>query len=155
VDTWLQGSLHPEWCIVPIMPINCKKYSKEEQAHAGHRVFHLPHKEMCRRPTDELGKYLFNQLELYCREAQDQGYEFHFSWLLILITFIAWEMTEGVTFLDIKPFEPLATKFTMLWYSSDMGKKWQSNAVFHTYYLQLKRDIEAKPRMTPNTLQWF
>jgi hypothetical protein len=30
-------------------------------------------------------KYLVNQLELDYREAQDQGYEFHFSWLLILI----------------------------------------------------------------------
>jgi hypothetical protein len=33
--------------------------------------------------------YLVNQLEKHCHEAQDQGYEFHFSWLLILITFIA------------------------------------------------------------------
>jgi hypothetical protein len=39
-------------------------------------------------------KYLVNQLELDCREAQDQGYEFHFSWLLILITFTTWEMLE-------------------------------------------------------------
>jgi hypothetical protein len=32
------------------------------------------------RSTDELGKkYLVNQLELDCCEAQDQGYEFHFS----------------------------------------------------------------------------
>jgi hypothetical protein len=93
-------------------------------------------------------KYLVNQLELDCREAQDQGYEFHFSWLLILITFVAWEMPEGATFLDIEPFEPLAAKFTTLWYSSDMGKQWQSNTVFHTYYLQLKRAIEAEPRMT-------
>jgi hypothetical protein len=43
-------------------------------------------------------RYLINQLEKYCHEAQDQGYEFHFSWLLILISFIAWEMSEGATF---------------------------------------------------------
>jgi hypothetical protein len=67
-------------------------------------------------------KYLVNQLKLDCQEAQDQGYEFHFSWLLILITFVAWEMLEGATFPDIKPFELLATKFTTLWYSSDMNK---------------------------------
>jgi hypothetical protein len=67
-------------------------------------------------------KYLVNQLELDCREGQDQGYEFHFSWLLILITFISWEMLEGVTFPDIEPFKPLATKFSTLWYSSDMNK---------------------------------
>jgi hypothetical protein len=100
-------------------------------------------------------KYLFNELELDCREAQDQGYEFHFSWLLILIAFVSWEMSEGANFLDIEPFKPLATKFTTLWYLSDMGKKWQSNAVFHTYYLQLKRAIEDEPRMMLKTLQRF
>lgn len=68
-------------------------------------------------------KYLVNHLELDCCEAQDQGYEFHFSWLLILVTFFSWEMPKGVTFLDINPFEPLAAKFTSLWYSSDMNKK--------------------------------
>jgi hypothetical protein len=100
-------------------------------------------------------KYLVNQLELDCREAQDQDYEFHFSWLLILIAFVSWEMPEGATFLDIEPCEPLAMKFATLWYSSDMNKQWQSNVVFHTYYLQLKRSIEVEPCMTPNTLQRF
>jgi hypothetical protein len=66
--------------------------------------------------------YLVNQLEQDCHEAQDQGYEFHFSWLLILFAFIAWEMSEGMTFPEIEPSEPLAAKFTTLWYSSDMEK---------------------------------
>jgi hypothetical protein len=100
-------------------------------------------------------KYLVNQLKLDCREAQDQGYEFHFSWLPILIEFTSREMLEGATFPEIKPFEPLAVNFTMLWYSSDMGKQWQSNKIFHTYYLHLRRDIESFPRMTPNTLNRF
>jgi hypothetical protein len=67
-------------------------------------------------------KYLVNQLELDCRKAQDQGYEFHFSWFFTLIAFTAWDMLEGVTFPDIELFEPLAVKFATLWYSSDMGK---------------------------------
>jgi hypothetical protein len=100
-------------------------------------------------------KYLVNQLELDCKEAQDQGYKFHFSWLLILITFISWEMPEGVTFLDIEPFEPLAAKFNTLWYSSDMNKQWQSNVVFHAYYNQLKVAIQSVPHITLNTLHRF
>jgi hypothetical protein len=59
-------------------------------------------------------KYLVNQLEIDCREAQDQGHEFHFSWLLILITFVAWELLKGANFLDLDPFEPLNTKFNTL-----------------------------------------
>jgi hypothetical protein len=70
-----------------------------------------------------------------CRKAQDQGYEFHFSRLLILIAITSWEMLEGATFPDIDSFEPLAVRFTTLWFSSDMGKQWQSNEVSHTYYL--------------------
>jgi hypothetical protein len=36
-----------------------------------------------------------------------------------------------------------------------MGKQWQSNAVLHTYYLQLKRAIEVVLCMTSNTLHCF
>jgi hypothetical protein len=45
--------------------------------------------------------YLFNKLEQDFCEAQDQGYEFHFSWLLILVAFVAWEMLEGATFPNV------------------------------------------------------
>jgi hypothetical protein len=60
-------------------------------------------------------KYLVKQLELDYREAQDQGYKFHFSRLLILIALIAWEMSEGATFPDTEPSKPLAVKFNTLW----------------------------------------
>jgi hypothetical protein len=68
-------------------------------------------------------KYLVNQLELDFWELQDHGYEFHFNWLLVLIAFVSWEMPEGTTFLEIDPFEPLATKLATLWYSTDMNKQ--------------------------------
>ena len=100
-------------------------------------------------------KYLTNQLELYCREVQYQGYEFHFSWLLILITFIAWEMSEDALFPETLPFEPLAAKFSTLWYTIDMSRQWQSNTLFHRYYIQLKIAIQATPRITPKTLHRF
>jgi hypothetical protein len=100
-------------------------------------------------------QYLVNQLEIDCREEQDQGYDFHFSWLLILITFISWELPEGATFPDIEPFEPLTTKFCTLWYSSDMRKQWQCNVIFHAYYNQLKIVIQSTPCITSNTLYRF
>ena len=67
-------------------------------------------------------KYLVNKLEKDCREARDQGYEFLFSWILVLIAFVAWEMLEGATFPDIESFKPLSAKFATLWYSTDMNK---------------------------------
>jgi hypothetical protein len=68
--------------------------------------------------------YLANELEKDFHEAQDQGYEFHFSWLLMLITFVTWKMLEGSTFLEIKPLEPLAARFSTLWYTNEMLKQW-------------------------------
>jgi hypothetical protein len=53
-------------------------------------------------------RYLINELQKDFCEAHDQGYGFHFNWLLMLIAFIAWKMTEGATFLEIEPSEPLA-----------------------------------------------
>jgi hypothetical protein len=64
-------------------------------------------------------------------------------------------MLKGETFPEIESSEPLVMKFTMLWYSSDMEKQWQSNAVFHTYYLQIKGAIVSFPCMTSNTLHRF
>jgi hypothetical protein len=72
-----------------------------------------------------------------------------------LIAFIAWEMPKGATFLEIDPFEPLAVKFSTLWYSSDMKKDWQSNVVFHSYYNKLKIAIQSTPCITLNTLYRF
>jgi hypothetical protein len=67
--------------------------------------------------------YLVNKLEKYYRKAQDHGYEFHFSWLLVLIAFVAWQMPEGANFPEIEPSEPLAARFSTLWYKNDMLKQ--------------------------------
>jgi hypothetical protein len=77
---------------------------------------------------------LVNELEKDCCEAQDLGYEFYYSWLIILIEFVAWKMPEGASFPNIEPTEPLTVHFSTLWYTNGMTKKWKSNAVFHGYY---------------------
>jgi hypothetical protein len=120
----LQGSLYLERCSVPSLSIDRRKVSVKEPTHPSDWICSRPRRKVHGGPTNELGEVPRKPVELDCREAQDQGYEFHFSWLLILITFIAWEMSEGATFLDIEPFEPLAVKFSTLWYSSDMNKQW-------------------------------
>jgi hypothetical protein len=121
----LQGSLYPERRSAPSLSTDRREISLQEPAHPSNQICSRPRREVRGGPTHELGKYLVNQLELDCREAKDQGYEFHFSWILILITFIAWEMPKGATFPNIEPFEPLVAKFSTLWYSSDMNKQWQ------------------------------
>jgi hypothetical protein len=55
------------------------------------------------------------------------------------------ENVEGAAFPEVEPSESLAARFSTLWYTNDMAKQWKSNTVFHAYYLQLKRAIEAFP----------
>jgi hypothetical protein len=66
--------------------------------------------------------YLVNEIEKDCCEAQDHGYEFHFSWLLVLISFVTWQMPEGATFPEFEPSESLVASFSTLWYTNDMSK---------------------------------
>jgi hypothetical protein len=54
-------------------------------------------------------------------------------------------MLEGATFLEVEPSDPLAARFSTLWYTNDMLKQWQSNIAFHAYYQHLKRTIEEFP----------
>jgi hypothetical protein len=72
----------------------------------------------------KLVSYLVNEIEKDCREVSDHGYEFHFNWLLVLITFVAWKTLEGATFPEVEPSELLDTRFTTLWYTNDMSKPW-------------------------------
>jgi hypothetical protein len=67
-------------------------------------------------------RYLINKLDKNCHEAHDQGYEFHFRWLLVLITFFAWKMSERTAFPESEPLEPLAAKFSTPWYTNDMSR---------------------------------
>jgi hypothetical protein len=95
---------------------------------------------------------LVNELEKDCCKAQDFGYEFHYSWLIILITFVTWKMPEGSTFPEIEPSKLLATRFLTLWYTDDMTKQWKSNAMFHANYQQINVAIESFSSMTLYTL---
>ena len=87
--------------------------------------------------------YLVNELNNDCLEAQDKGYEFHFSWLLILIAFVAWQEPTGAKFPEIDSTEPLALRYSSLWYDTNMNRQWQYNVVFHQFYLQLKTSTDA------------
>jgi hypothetical protein len=67
--------------------------------------------------------YLINEIKKYYFEAHDQRYEFHFSWLLVLIAFVAWKILEGATFPETKPSELLVASFSTMWYTNKMSKQ--------------------------------
>jgi hypothetical protein len=46
--------------------------------------------------------YLLNQFFVDCRDAQDNGTEFHYSWIIILIDLEGWKEPKFSAFLDRK-----------------------------------------------------
>jgi hypothetical protein len=75
---------------------------------------------VCGGDANELGELPRQR----ARERLSRIYEFHFSWLLVLIAFVAWKMQEGETFPEVEPSESLAARFSTLWYTNDMLKQW-------------------------------
>jgi hypothetical protein len=55
--------------------------------------------------------FLLNQFLLDCTEAQDKGMEFHYPWLLILISFTAWEEPEDAQFLGLRGKPCIVVKY--------------------------------------------
>jgi hypothetical protein len=61
--------------------------------------------------TMSWASFLLNQFLIDCMEAQDKGMEFHYSWLLLLITLAAWKEPEDAQFLGMRGKSCLATKY--------------------------------------------
>jgi hypothetical protein len=58
--------------------------------------------------------YLLNQFLVDCRDAQDNGTEFHYSWLIILIALAGWQEPKFSSFLDRKG-KCYAARYESLW----------------------------------------
>jgi hypothetical protein len=63
----IQGRFYPEKCSAPHLPIEHRKFGVKESTHPSHGVHSLPHREVRRRTSDELGtipgKLAGNQLQ--------------------------------------------------------------------------------------------
>jgi hypothetical protein len=61
--------------------------------------------------------FLLNQFLIDCEEAQYKGFEFHYSWLLILITLSSWREPDDSQFLGVKEKPFLVVWYQNLWYT--------------------------------------
>lgn len=59
--------------------------------------------------------YLHGEFLANCREAQEHNKTFHYTWLLLSIALVAWEMPEDNQFPLVAPNLPEATKYASLW----------------------------------------
>jgi hypothetical protein len=73
--------------------------------------------------------YLLNQLLVDCRDAQDNGYEFHYSFLIILISLVGWQEPKFSAFLDRKG-KCYVARYESLWQAKENKNKQENKTIF-------------------------
>jgi hypothetical protein len=74
-------------------------------------------------------QYLLNQFLLDCRDAQDNGTEFHYSWLMILVALAGWQEPKYTAFIT-RMGKCYAARYESLWQAKDNKAQQENNAVF-------------------------
>ena len=54
-----------------------------------------------------------------CREAEEKSKTFHYTWLLLSIVLIEWELREEIQFPSVTPDLHDAVKYASLWAMKD------------------------------------
>jgi hypothetical protein len=73
--------------------------------------------------------YLLNQFLVDFRDAQDNGTEFHYSWMIILIALAGCQEPKFSVFLDRKG-KFYASRYESLWQAKDNKTQQENNIVF-------------------------
>jgi len=87
--------------------------------------------------------FLLNAFVEDCKEAQDQGHPFHYSWLLILIAMEAWREPKGVQFPQLNSAECHAVRYHNLVHNQNADRQHITNAVFSAYFRQIFLEIQG------------
>jgi hypothetical protein len=91
--------------------------------------------------------YLLNLFLDDCKDAQDLGTEFHYSWLIVLIALIGWGEPTYSHFCDrVGKFH--ATRYTSLGNTSDPKQRSGNASTFTMYLNEMKEKIASSWRIT-------
>jgi hypothetical protein len=82
--------------------------------------------------------YLLNQFFVDCRDAQDNGTEFHYSWLIILIALGGWQESNFSSFLDRKG-KCYAARYESLWQDKDNKNQHENNTIFTMLFEEIQQ----------------
>jgi hypothetical protein len=98
--------------------------------------------------------YILNSFIEYCKDAQYWGFEFHHSWLLILIALIGWHKPTYTVFL------PRIEKFGAVYYTSLRRTEYPkvkkfNNGIFMHYLTDIQNNVVDTWRISPKTIQEY
>lgn len=93
-----------------------------------------------------------------CREAQEQGKNFHYAWIPLSIVLVAWELPEDNQFSTIAQDLPKAAKYISLWATKDAQRIRDSKIFWVFMEMNIRMEINRRPLLSPivyNSLQSF
>jgi hypothetical protein len=91
--------------------------------------------------------YLSNLFQIDCKDAQEAGMEFHYSWLITLIAFMGWKEPDHVTFCTTP--QPGGARYRVL-KSVPLAKHKKENGIIFEAYLR-RNAGSNQPSMEDNT----
>jgi hypothetical protein len=94
--------------------------------------------------------YLLNLFQVDCKDAQDLGTKFHYSWLLTLIAFMGWWEPEYVVFAT-RP-QPAGARYLLLRSGPQARHKRENGIIFEAYLWDIQEAISRSWRITPEVV---
>jgi hypothetical protein len=95
--------------------------------------------------------YLLNLFLDDCKDAQDLGTEFHYSWLITLIAFMGWKEPRYVVFCT-RPKPNQGARYLLLRARPESRRKKVNGAIFEGYLRDLQESISKMWRITPEAV---
>jgi hypothetical protein len=92
--------------------------------------------------------YLLNLFLDGCKDAQDLGTKFHYSWLIMLIGFMGWREPRYVNFCTRTKLS-LGVIYLLLKATSDAKHTRMNGSIFEGYLCDLQESISTMWRITP------
>jgi hypothetical protein len=86
-----------------------------------------------------------------CKDAQDLGTKFHYSWLITLIAFMGWREPRYVTFCT-RPKPNQGERYLLLRATLDSRHKRENGSIFEGYLRDLQEAINKMWRITPEVV---
>lgn len=80
-----------------------------------------------------------------CREAQELRKMFHYTWLLMSIVLVVWELPEDSEFPSIVPDLLKVAKYVVLWATKDARHIRDSKISWILMKLNIRISINCKP----------
>jgi hypothetical protein len=98
--------------------------------------------------------YLMNLFLDDCKDAQDIGTKFHYSWLLLLIGIVGWK-EPNYTFFSTRPKPNYGARYLSLGIRSDAKHKKMNTDVFKGYLHDLQEAISNIWIITPQVVAQY